>query len=46
MSTDTSSPITLSDSQLDRIEALLDEDDIPRHQKRSGRMPAEAETSA
>ena len=30
----------------DRIEALLDEDDIPRHQKRSGRMPAEAETSA
>ena len=29
-----------------RIEALLDEDDIPRHQKRSGRMPAEAETSA
>ena len=30
----------------DRIEALLDEDDIPRHQKRSGRMQAEAETSA
>ena len=30
----------------DRIEALLDEDDILRHQKRSGRMPAEAETSA
>ena len=30
----------------DRIEALLDEDDIPRHQKRSARMPAEAETSA
>ena len=30
----------------DRIEALLDEDGIPRHQKRSGRMPAEAETSA
>ena len=29
-----------------RIEALLDEDDIPRHQKRSGRMAAEAETSA
>ena len=29
-----------------RIEALLDEDGIPRHQKRSGRMPAEAETSA
>jgi len=27
----------------DRIEALLDEDDIPRHQRRSGRMPAEAD---
>ena len=30
----------------DRIEALLDEDDIPRHQRRSGRMQAEAEPSA
>lgn len=29
-----------------RIEALLDEDDIPRHQRRSGRMQAEAEPSA
>jgi len=29
-----------------RIEALLDEDDIPRHQRRSGRMQAEALPSA
>ena len=29
-----------------RIEALLDEDGIPRHQRRSGRMQAEAEPSA
>ncbi|WP_240906286.1 response regulator [Thermomonas sp. HDW16] len=26
-----------------RIEALLDEDNIPRHQRRSGRAPAEAD---
>ena len=29
-----------------RIEALLDEDGIPRHQRRGGRMQAEAEPSA